>query len=84
MFEFSLSALLVMGLAGIMVYHLYGKKVLGWVTKEEAALKAQLALLEHRVGITEVALNPPTAAPVVPVAVVASAPVAPAPAAPAA
>jgi hypothetical protein len=80
MFEFSLSALLVMGLAGIMVYHLYGKKVLGWVTKEEAALKAQLVLLEHRVGITETALNPPTAAPVVPVAVVSLvAPVAPPP-----
>ena len=79
MFEFSLPSLLIMGLAGILLYHLYGKKVLGWVSKEEAALKAQLAVLEHRVGITEVALNPPTAAPVVPVAVVpAAVPAAPA------
>lgn len=85
MFEFSLPSLLIMGLAGILLYHLYGKKVLGWVSKEEAALMAQLAKLEHRVGVTETALNPPTAAPVVPVALAPVAkPADPAPAAPAA
>ena len=76
MFEFSLASLLIMGLAGILVYHLYGKKVLGWVSKEEAALHTRLALLEHKVGIAEQALNPPTAAPVVPVALAPAAPVA--------
>jgi hypothetical protein len=80
MYEFSFPALLAMGLAGVLAYHLYGKKVLGWVTKEEADLKARLVLLEHRLGITESALNPPTAAPVVPVALAPAAPVAPAPA----
>lgn len=78
MFEFSFPALLVMGLAGILVYHLYAKKIMGWVTPEEAALKSKLALIEHRLGITETALNPPTAAPVTPAALVPSAPAAPA------
>lgn len=76
MFEFSFPALLAMGLVGILLYHLYGKKVLGWVTKEEAALHARLVLLEHKVGIAEQALNPPTAAPVTPVALVPAAPAA--------
>lgn len=68
MFEFSFTALLAAILTGILVYHLFGKKIMGWVTKEEAALHARLVLLEHRLGVTETALNPPTAAPVTPTA----------------
>lgn len=74
MFEFSAVSLLAAILAGILIYHLFGKKIMGWMSKEEALLHAKLTLIEHRLGITETALNPPTAAPVDPAALVASAP----------
>lgn len=84
MFEFSFAGLICLALAAVVIYHFAGKKILGWVSAEEAALKVKLATFEHRLSVTEMALNPPTAAPVVPVAVVPPAvPVAPA-AAPAA
>lgn len=68
MFEFSAPSLIIMLLVGVILYHLYAKKILGWVTPVEAAIHQRLALLEHKVSVTETALNPPTAAPVVPVA----------------
>lgn len=70
MFEFSFVSVIGAILLGAVVWHFFSKQIMGWVTPKEAALMAQLAVLEHRLGITETALNPPTAAPVVPVAVV--------------
>jgi hypothetical protein len=65
MFEFSFVSVLAAILVGAVLWHFMGRKIFGWVSAEEAALKAQLVLWEHRLGITEQALAPPAPAPTV-------------------
>jgi hypothetical protein len=74
MFEFSFVGILGAILLGAVIRHFFPKQWLGLVTTGEAAIHARLVLLEHKVGITEQALNPPTAAPVDPAALVGPAP----------
>jgi hypothetical protein len=76
MFEFSFAGVLCAILLGAVTRHFFPKQFLGLVTTGEAAIHARLVLLEHKVGITEQALNPPTAAPVVPVALAPAPPAA--------
>lgn len=66
MFEFDFVSVIGAILLGAVMWHFFGRKAMGWVSKEEAALKAQLAVWEHRLGITEMALAPPAPAPVTP------------------
>lgn len=83
MFEFSFVTVVGAILLGALVRHFWPNQWAGLVTTGEAAIHARLVLLEHKVGITEMALAPPVAAPVIPVALAApAAPPAPAAAPP--